>query len=247
MEQAAEVEQMYLSLEIQQITQRSGGGRRQAMLPAVENSNQQATPQATTTAAATVGRGQQVAPGYYGPQPGQRAAGLTAGDSRRQRAPSQTAAGSKLHDKVSSKQAKTRQNMAGVDAGGSRVVKSRRTSDLSVERLELGHVLVGATIQQADRWVQQWDNLQLAGRSSSGHLKVSTPASSSGEKWRQGIWARQQLMNNGMAVWREAEWVGLLEQQYGFGYASLTRLVPWDQRYNYRNTLRVILSQIDAR
>ena len=52
-EQAAEVEQMYL--EIQQVTQRSGGGRRQAMLPAVENSNQQATPQATTAAAATVG------------------------------------------------------------------------------------------------------------------------------------------------------------------------------------------------
>ena len=37
-------------------------------------------------------------------------------------------------------------------------------------------------------------------------------------------------MNNGMTVWREAEWVGLLEQQYGFGYASLARIVPWDQR-----------------
>ena len=44
--------------------------------------------------------------------------------------------------------------MAGVDTGGSRVAKSRRTSDLymSVERLELGHVLVGAALQQADRW-----------------------------------------------------------------------------------------------
>ena len=54
--------------------------------------------------------------------------------------------------------------MAGVDAGGSRVVKSMGTSGLSVERLELGHVLVGAAVHQADRWVQQWDSLQLAGR-----------------------------------------------------------------------------------
>ena len=59
-----------------------------------------------------------------------------------------------------SKQAKIRQNMAGVDTGGSRVAKSRRTSDLSVERLELGHVLVGAALQQADRWVEQCDRLQ---------------------------------------------------------------------------------------
>ena len=227
--------------EIQQITQHSGSGRRRMMPPAAENSRQQATPQATTAATATVGRGQQMAsqatatqpapaPVYYGPQPGQRAAGITAGDSRRQRAPSQTAAGSEVHDRVSSKQAKTRQNMAGVDAGGSRVVKSRRTSDLSMERLGLGHVLVGAAVQQADRWVQQWDSLQLAGRSSSGHLRVSTPACNSGEKWRKGLWARQQLMNNGVVAWREAEWVELLEQQYGFGYASLARLVPWDQQ-----------------
>ena len=44
------------------------------------------------------------------------------------------------------------------------------------------------------------------------------------------MWARQQLMNNGMTLWREAEWVGLLEQQYCFGYASLARIVPWDQQ-----------------
>ena len=30
--------------------------------------------------------------------------------------------------------------MAGVDTGGGRVAKSRRTSELSVERLELGNV-----------------------------------------------------------------------------------------------------------
>ena len=71
-----------------------------------------------------------------------------------------------------------------------RVVKSseeqERTSDLSVERLELGHVLMGAAVHQVGRWVQQWDSLQLAGRSSSGHLRVSTPACNSEEKWETG-------------------------------------------------------------
>ena len=67
--------------------------------------------------------------------------------------------------------------------------------------------------------------------SSSRQLRVSTPACNSEEKWRQGLWARQQLMNNGMTVWREAEWVELLEQQHGFAYyASLVRGVPWDLR-----------------
>jgi len=111
-----------------------------------------------------------------------------------------------------------------VDTGGNRVAKSRRTSELSVERLELGNVLVGAALQQAERWVQQWD--RLVGRSSSRHLRVSTPARSSEEKWRQGAWARQQLMSNDHTVWREAEWVELIIQQYG----NLTALVPWDQQ-----------------
>ena len=110
--------------------------------------------------------------------------------------------------------------MTGVDTGGSRVAKSRRTSELSVERLELGHVLVGAALQQADGAVGQ----------TAEYERVSTPACSSEEKWRQGLWARQQLMNNGMSMWREEEWVGLLEQQYGFGYQSLVRVVPWDRR-----------------
>ena len=143
------------------------------------------------------------------------AAGLTADGSRQEWAPPQVVAGSKL--------AKARQNMAGVETGGSRVEKSRRTSDLSVERHELGHILVGAAMHQAERWIQQWDSIQSTNR-------MSTPADSNEEKWRQGIWARHQLMNNGMSVWREEEWVGLLEQQCCFGYASLARIVPWDQR-----------------
>ena len=110
--------------------------------------------------------------------------------------------------------------MAGVDTGGSMAVKSRRTSDLSVERLELGHVLVGAALQQADNWMEQWD--RLVGRSNSRHLRVSTPARSSEEKWRQGVRARRQLMGNGHTVWQEAEWVSLILQQYG----NLTALVP---------------------
>ena len=46
----------------------------------------------------------------------------------------------------SSKRAKARLRAEGVDTGGSRVLKSRRTSELSVERVELGHVLVGAAL-----------------------------------------------------------------------------------------------------
>ena len=61
------------------------------------------------------------------------------------------------------------------------------------------------------------------------------------------MWARQQLIDNGHTVWREDEWVGLIEQQHGFGYANLARLVPWDQRYNYRSTQRVTGSQTEAR
>jgi hypothetical protein len=200
-EQAAEVEQMHR--EIMQNTQGIGSGRQQQM--AVAQMTQQA--------------------GYYGPQPGQSAARVTSGGSRRQRSSLGAATEQELQSSgSSSKQVKARQNMTGVDTGGNRVAKSRRTSELSVERLELGNVLVGAALQQAERWVQQWD--RLVGRSSSRHLRVSTPARSSEEKWRQGAWARQQLMSNDHTVWREAEWVELIIQQYG----TLTALVPWDQQ-----------------
>ena len=58
--------------------------------------------------------------------------------------------------------------MTGVDTGGGRVAKSRRTPDLSMERLELGSVRMGAALHQADRWVEQWDI--LVGRRNGGHL-----------------------------------------------------------------------------
>ena len=38
--------------------------------------------------------------------------------------------------------------MEGVDTGGSRVQKSRRASELSLERAELGHVTVEAALHQ---------------------------------------------------------------------------------------------------
>ena len=94
--------------------------------------------------------------------------------------------------------------MEGVDTGDSRVQKSRRASELSLERAELGHVTVEAALHQVDRWVEQWDRLQ--GRSSSRHLRVSTPARSSAERWSQGVCARQQLLDKGHPVWREQEW-----------------------------------------
>ena len=37
-------------------------------------------------------------------------------------------------------------------------------------------------------------------------------------------------MDNGHTVQRGGEWVGLIEQQYGYGYANLARLVPWDEQ-----------------
>jgi hypothetical protein len=158
-EQAAEVEQMYR--EILQNTQGIGSGRQHQMTVA-----QQA--------------------GYYGSQPGQSVVRATAEGNRKQRAPTQATAqigGS------SSKRAKARQSVAGVDVGNNRVAKNRRESDLSVEKPEVVTLRLGPALEQAERWVEQWDRLQS--RSSSRHLRVSTPASSSEGKWRQGVWARQ--------------------------------------------------------
>ena len=126
--------------------------------------------------------------------------------------------------------------LAGVDAGASKVLKSRRTSELSIERMELGHVRVGAALHQVDRWVEQWDRMQS--RSSSRHLRVSTPACSNEERRRQGVWSRQQLLDNGHTIWPEEEWVGLIQQataRYGYGYA------------NSRSMQKVIRSLIEAR
>ena len=88
--------------------------------------------------------------------------------------------------------------MAGVDTDGCRVAKSRGTSDLPMERPEVGRVVVGALLEQANRWIQQCD--RLVGGGSNGHLRRSTPARTRGEGWRQGVWARQQLMNNGHTI-----------------------------------------------
>ena len=116
------------------------------------------------------------------------------------------------------------------------VAKGRRASDLSVdhEEPEMVTLRTGPALEQAERWMDQWDRLQT--RSSSRHLRVSTPTSSSVGKWKQGVWARQQLRANGYTVWREAEWVRMIQQQHG----NLAELVPWDQQFElqkYRNSL----------
>ena len=115
-----------------------------------------------------------------------------------------------------------------MDVVSSRVAKNRRTSDLSVEKPKMVTLRTGPaldSLEQAERWVpvEQWDRLQTM--SSSRHLRVSTPdpASSSVGKWKQGVWARQQLRANGHTVWREAEWVRMTQQQHG-------DLGPWDQQ-----------------
>ena len=114
-EQAADVEQAAGVMRTFQEIQQDISNRRQRMLPVVESNRRQTTPHWQVAAA---DRGQQVAPGYYGPQPGQRAAGLTADGSRQKRAPPQAVAGSKQQDSGSSnKQAKARQS---VQRGGER-------------------------------------------------------------------------------------------------------------------------------
>ena len=126
-EQAAEVEQMHR--EIMQNTQGIGSGRQQQMAVAQQT-------------------------GYYGPQPGQSAVRATAGGSRRQRAPphAQTAT---ERGGSSSKRAKARQSVAGVDVGNSRVAKNRRESDLSVEKPEV------VTVRLDQHWSRRrggWSN-----------------------------------------------------------------------------------------
>ena len=107
----------------------------------------------------------------------------------------------------------------------SRVATNRRVSDLSVEKPEMVTLRTGPALEQAERWVEQWDRLQTM--SSSRHLRVSTPTSCSEGKWRQGVWARQQLIANGHTVRREAEWVRMIQQQHG----NLAELIPWDQPF----------------
>ena len=165
-----------------------GGGKSNSDEAAVEAQDKSPLALEEPQAAGNSGRdrGQQVASqvtvtqhaaiaGCYhdGPQPGQRAAGVTAGGSRRQQAPPQAAADSKPQDSGSNKRAKARQSVAGVDVVNSRVAKNRRTSDLSVEKPEMVTLRTGPALEQAERWVDQWDRLQT--RSSSRHLRVSTP------------------------------------------------------------------------
>ena len=59
------------------------------------------------------------------------------------------------------------------------------------------------------------------------------------------IWWRElgETPSDIQYIWREEEWVGLVEKQYGFVYTNLAGT----GRYNWRNTQKVTLSQIKAR
>ena len=52
--------------------------------------------------------------------------------------------------------------------------KGQGTPDLTVEGPELATMGVGATLEQAERWIQQWG--RQTGGGSSGHLLLSTSA-----------------------------------------------------------------------
>ena len=132
----------------------------------------------------------------------------------------------------SSKRAKAKQHTAGVDTDRSRGHKVRRTAELDIERPAIGAVELEAALEQAERWIEQWDRL-VCGRSN-GHFLRSTPAHSASGRWRQGAWCRRQLRDKGVIVWTEAGWVGQIQQQLG----ELEELVPWDQHFEMQKYRR---------
>ena len=52
------------------------------------------------------------------------------------------------------------------------------------------------TWSEEEGWLQQWDGLLGRRNMYNGHLRGSTPACNREEEWRQGVWARQQLLDN---------------------------------------------------
>ena len=134
-----------------------------------------------------------------------------------------------------SKRAKARQNTVGVDTDRSRGHKVRGTAELDIERPVVGTVELEAALEQAERWIEQWD--KLVWDRSNGHLLRSTPAHSARGRWRQGAWCRRQLRDSGITVRAKAGWVGQIQQQLG----DLEELVPWDvdqqfEMQNYRKS-----------
>ena len=96
----------------------------------------------------------------------------------------------------SSKRAKAKQHTAGVDTDRSRGHKVRRTAELDIERPAIGAVELEAALEQAERWIEQWD--RLVWDRSNRHLLRSTPAHCAGWRCSQGAWCRKQLLDNGI-------------------------------------------------
>ena len=83
--------------------------------------------------------------------------------------------------------------------------------------------------RQIDGYSSGTDLLGVAAAAADTYAGLPQPAiEEEGTGWRQEVWARRQLMDNGHTVWQEAEWVGVILQQYGGGNAEMVRLVPWD-------------------
>ena len=116
-----------------------------------------------------------------------------------------------------SKRAKARQNTVGVDTDRSRGHKVRGTAELDIERPVVGTVELEAALEQAKRWIEQWD--KLVWDRSNGHLLRPTPAHSARGRGRQvvdktqGAWCKRQLRDSGVTVWTEAGWGQHFEMQ----------------------------------
>ena len=87
-------------------------------------------------------------------------------------------------------------------------------------------MIAEAAIVQTYRWIDQWGRLVWNSSLSSGHLQRSTPAHDREGEWKQGAWARQQLMANEVTVRKGADWIREIQQQHG----NLAELTPWDRQ-----------------
>ena len=111
--------------------------------------------------------------------------------------------------------------------------KSRRASDLSLERAELGHCDGGAALHQAERWVEQWDQ-------TARERQQQAP---------EGVYASKEQCREveagsmGKAAADGQRHISMARSRNGLGSSNssmawLYNLAGWSpgtSRYNYRN------------
>ena len=82
-----------------------------------------------------------------------------------------------------------------MDTGSRKMSKHRRAADLELdtEEPEIGTMTMEAALEQAERWIEQWDWTCGCGTAVVDmYLLRSTPAHDRRGKWRQGVWGHNQ-------------------------------------------------------